>query len=169
MRIFLIGFMGSGKSYVGRRLGSLLGSPFIDLDEYVVQRAGAPIAEIFETHSEGYFRELEREVCLSLTPLPYFVMATGGGTPCYHNMIDQFNELGTTVFLDPPTEVLAARLGKDTDRPLLRGVTDLPAFIEDKLGQRRSCYERADIHLTGSDATDDAARAIFDLLAYQTT
>ena len=82
-----------------------------------MQRAGAPITEIFAAHSEGYFRELEREVCLSLTPLPYFVMATGGGTPCYHNMIDQFNELGTTVFLDPPTEVLAARLGKDTDRP----------------------------------------------------
>lgn len=161
--------MGSGKSHVGRHLGRLMGSPFIDLDDYVVQRAGTSIAKIFEDHSEGYFRELEREVCLSLTPLPYFVMATGGGTPCYHNMIDRLNELGTTIFLDPPLDVLVERLSKDRQRPLLQGVDDLPAFIEAKLAQRRSCYERADVHLTGSDAADDPARVIFDLLAYQTT
>ena len=165
MRIFLVGFMGSGKSYTGRMLAELIGLPFIDLDDYVTARAGMSVTEIFHRHSEKFFRELEREVLLSTTPLPSFVMATGGGTPCYHNLIDHLNDLGTTVYLDVSVEVLVDRLRSEaTHRPLLASSTDLRTTIESKLGERRACYERAQLHLRIDNPGTDVARLVYDHL-----
>ncbi|MCP9235113.1 shikimate kinase [Lewinella sp. JB7] len=168
MRIFLIGFMGSGKSYCGRELAKLLGAPFIDLDEYVEAKAGAPISEIFANRNEEYFRELERDVLLSITPLPTFVMATGGGTPCHHDLITHLNEVGTTVFLDPPVDLLVERLRAEIDhRPLLAQSGELPTTVREKLQLRRPCYERAQIHLRFDNNDEDVARLVFDRLSEQ--
>ncbi|CAH1000395.1 Shikimate kinase [Neolewinella maritima] len=171
MRIFLVGFMGSGKSHCGRILAGLLGMPFVDLDDYVAKRAGMSITEIFAYHSEGYFRELERDVLLSLAALPYFVMATGGGTPCYHNLIADLNELGTTVFLDVAPELLLERLQPEAGhRPLLATAENLERSILDKLSERRPCYEQATIHLRIDNQTDDVARLVYThLLRLQST
>ncbi len=166
MRIFLIGFMGSGKSYCGRQLAEMLGMPFVDLDDYVVQKAGMPISEIFAQHSESYFRELERDVLMSFSALPCFVMATGGGTPCYHQLIDHLNDVGTTVFLDPSPELLLARLEPETGhRPLLARAVSLETLILDKLGERRACYEQAAIHIAFDDPSVDVARLVFEKLS----
>lgn len=167
MRIFLIGFMGSGKTYTGRRLAALLALPFMDLDDYVSARAGRSIPEIFEQYGEAYFRSLEGEALVSLTPLPSFVMATGGGTPCHHGQIDLLNKLGTTVFIDPPEAVLLHRLSSQTaSRPLLRSATSLAETVRGKLAARRACYEKAHLHIHHDNPEDDVARLVFDRLAY---
>ena len=165
MRIFLVGFMGSGKSYCGRALAELLGVPFIDLDEYVVRQAGMSIAEIFARHSEKFFRELERDVLLRIVTLPYFVMATGGGTPCYHNLIGELNELGTTVFLDATPKLLHARLRLEVaHRPLLAGSNDLMGLIRTKLAERRPCYEQAQLRIRVDNQSTDVARLVYTQL-----
>ena len=166
-RIFLIGFMGAGKSHYGRPLAELLGCPFIDLDERIEQRAAATIAAIFAHHGEDHFRQLERAVLESLLPLPSFVMATGGGTPCYGDTIDMLNAAGTTVFLDVPVADLVHRLRQaSAHRPLLAGREDLYSSIEQRLAERRSCYERAHLHLHLDNQTTDAARLIHHRLLH---
>lgn len=165
MRIYLIGFMGSGKSFCGRRLAKLRGMPFLDLDDYVGQRAGMPISEIFARHSEGYFRQLEREVLLELSALPCFVMATGGGTPCFNHLIDHLNASGTTVFIDPSPALLLDRLRPEIGhRPLLAKTDVLEETILEKLRERRPCYERAGIHLAFDDPSTDVVRLILEQL-----
>ena len=165
MRIFLVGFMGSGKSHTGRALAGLMGMPFIDLDDYVAARAGMSITEIFEHYSEKFFRELERDVLLSTATLPLFVMATGGGTPCYYNLIDQLNDLGTTVFLDASTDLLVQRLRSEAaHRPLLARAPDLGATINRKVAERRACYEKAQLRLRIDNPATDVARLVYDHL-----
>lgn len=160
--------MGSGKSYCGRELAKLLGMPFIDLDDYVEARAGTPISQIFANHDETYFRELERDVLMSIAPLPSFVMATGGGTPCYQDQIGHLNRIGTTVFLDPPVELLVSRLQSETNhRPLLSASESLTDTVTEKLRQRRPCYERAHIHLRFDNQSGDVARLLFERLSEQ--
>ena len=157
--------MGSGKSYTGRRLAELMGMPFLDLDDYVAARAGLSITEIFDRHGEKFFRELERDVLLSTVTLPLFVMATGGGTPCYHDLIDRLNELGTTVFLDVATDLLVQRLHAEAaHRPLLARAPDLGATVERKLAERRACYEKAQLRLRIDNPATDVARLIYDHL-----
>lgn len=165
MRIFLIGFMGSGKTYCGRRLAEYRGMPFLDLDQYIEQQAGMTVSELFAQHGEGYFRELERGAVVELSSLPSFIMATGGGTPCHHQLIDHLNAVGTTVFLDPSPELLFSRLRPEIGhRPLLAGGTGLESTVLDKLRERRPCYERASIHLRFDDPSADLVRLISEQL-----
>ena len=166
-RIFLIGFMGAGKSQCGRQLAELLGFPFIDLDEVIEQREGSSISDIFARRGEGYFRQLERTVLESLLPLPSFVMATGGGTPCFDDTIVRLNAAGTTVFLDVPVADLVERLRHaSAHRPLLAEREDLHGSIEQRLTERRSCYECAHLHLQLDNQTTDAARLIYHRLLH---
>jgi shikimate kinase len=165
MRVFLVGFMGSGKSRVGRELAALIGLPFLDLDEYIEEQAGMTVRAIFEGWGEAYFRELERELLAALLHQPAFVLATGGGTPCIGHTMELLNQNGTTVFLDPPEEELYRRLiGERAQRPLLRDKADLRAFISLKLAERRPFYERADFSLPGSETPEKIARQIMQRL-----
>jgi len=98
MKIFLIGFMGCGKSHWGKQLSQKLQMPFFDLDEKVEENEGKTITEIFADYGEEYFRLLEKDVLHLLTEShESFIMATGGGTPCFYNTIDYLNAKGTTV------------------------------------------------------------------------
>ncbi|MBL7781677.1 MAG: shikimate kinase [Saprospiraceae bacterium] len=144
--IFLIGFMGSGKSYWGQRLAEVLHVPFVDLDADIVASTGKSIAEIFAEQGESGFRALERQhlqVLISASPT---VVATGGGTPCFFDNMDQMNAHACTIFLDVPVEVLAKRLSSEMQkRPMLAGLEpeQLPEFIEQMLEKRLPYYKLA--------------------------
>jgi shikimate kinase len=151
MRVFLIGFMGSGKSRNGLYLSGRLGLPFIDLDDYIAGNEALPVSSIFAQKGEAYFRQLEKDTLTRLIDLPAFVMACGGGTPCFDDNMERMNRGGTTIFLNPGIDVLTERLiRKKANRPLLSGKTDdeLAAFIRDLHARRLPFYRQA--HFTVS-------------------
>ncbi|RYY89424.1 MAG: shikimate kinase [Chitinophagaceae bacterium] len=153
--IFLIGFMGCGKTYWGRQLAPALGVPFIDLDEKIEESAGKPINEIFAQEGEEYFRQLEKETLHLLAEShDAFVMATGGGTPCFYKNIDYMKQMGRTLWINCSIDCLHARLLKERDkRPLVRdlGEEQLRAYIFRKFGDRRIFYQQADIAVETDD------------------
>lgn len=147
MRIFLIGFMGSGKTTLGKQLSEKLGLPFIDLDERIETAAGMKINDIFSTKGEAFFRKLEavrlREV---IEEEENMILACGGGTPCYYDNITFINSTGISIWLNTPKEVMADRLLKEAGhRPLVNGLSaeKLTEFIEDRLEQRLAYYSQA--------------------------
>ncbi len=147
MKIFLIGFMGSGKTHWGRKLSQKLGLPFFDMDEQVTTHAGKSIPEIFAEDGEEAFRMLEKEVLYMITESHgSFVMACGGGAPCFFNNIEYMNQAGTTVWINTPMDILFERLVKEkAKRPMIRELTDdqLRSFIIRKFADRRIYYEQA--------------------------
>lgn len=149
MKIFLIGFMGSGKTHWGQQLSQKLNIPFFDLDEQIVSHEGKPIADIFASEGEEYFRLLETDVLHIITEShDSFVMACGGGTPCYYNNIEYMNKIGTSVWIDTPVTTLHQRLIREKNkRPLIRDLTNdqLKAYIIKKFSDRRIYYEQADV------------------------
>ncbi|MBI5914163.1 MAG: AAA family ATPase [Bacteroidetes bacterium] len=146
MRIFLTGFMGAGKSYLGQELARLLGFGFIDLDTLIEAEEGKPISAIFAEKGEAKFREIERENLISLAGFSKVVVATGGGAPCYSNNMAWMNGHGVTVYLHAPVAILASRLKNEKEkRPLLSSLTDeaLHNFIEGKINERKQFYEQS--------------------------
>ncbi len=148
MRIFLIGFMGAGKSTVGHQLAVKLGIPFFDLDELVEQRAGQSVASVFGTSGESEFRALEHQELVALVEqYGDFVLACGGGTPCYYQNLPLMQQSGLTFYLATTPSVLASRLESQlADRPLLRGAgsySALEKLIVQKLAEREPYYRQA--------------------------
>jgi shikimate kinase len=150
MKIYLIGFMGAGKTHLGRLISEKLGIPFFDLDEQVVLHARKSIVEIFATDGEEQFRTFEKDVLHIITEgYDQFVMACGGGSPCYFNNIEYMQQSGgTTVWINTPLEVIFNRLLKEKEkRPLIKELSDdqLKSFINKKFAGRRIYYEQADV------------------------
>jgi shikimate kinase len=139
--------MGSGKTHWGRLLSKKIGIRFFDLDEQVTEHAGKPIPEIFSTEGEENFRMIEKEVLHILTEShDSFVMACGGGSPCYFNNIEYMNQSGTTVWIHVPLDTLFERLVKEKEkRPLIKELSDeqLKGFISKKFSDRKIYYEQA--------------------------
>ena len=147
MHIFLIGFMCSGKSRIGRELAPLLGLPFHDLDRVIERRVG-PITPFFQREGEGAFRKIEAEVILELSQGPDAVIATGGGTPCEDDNLSVMQATGTVVWLDVPLPDLMPRIERSGgDRPLLFGLKGdaLRERVEELLAPRLTVYRKADI------------------------
>ncbi|MFN5785040.1 MAG: shikimate kinase [Flavobacteriia bacterium] len=147
--IILIGFMGSGKTTIGERLADRMGLPFIDTDHEIERLKGMSIDQIFKEEGEMNFRELEKKLIASLSVRDQdFVIAVGGGLPCYNGLIHTLNQMGTTVYLKCPVSLLAERLVMDsTDRPLLSNLDkeQLVGYIEEKLKEREAFYEQAKV------------------------
>lgn len=149
-KIFLIGFMGSGKSTVGRQLAAQLQYHFIDLDTLIEQQEKATIAQLFASKGESYFREQEASHLRSVVKHERVVVATGGGCPCYHDNMDWMNQHGVTVYLEASVKLLTDRLKKEKDnRPLLQGKSPeaLADFIQQKLSERIAYYQAAQISI----------------------
>jgi shikimate kinase len=151
-KVYIIGFMGSGKTTAGKRLACLMGWSFIDLDKKIEERCGMKIAEIFASHGEDFFRKTESDVLKSLDPHSETVISTGGGTPCYEDNMDYMINTGLTVYLKLTPGQLKERLsGSKGERPLISGIPKekLQDFIEEKLSLREKWYNRAGLIVEG--------------------
>lgn len=170
MRIFLIGFMGSGKSYVGSRLADLLGYTFIDLDDKIEEKTQKNIARIFEEEGEDYFRILERDTLQSLDKHNNAVIACGGGTPCFYNNMEWMKNHGKTIYLDLPPAILVQRLKNEKEhRPLIKDLSDkgeLLHFIEKKLSERVGFYQKSDFIFNPNNENIEAWVALQHLVVY---
>ncbi len=159
MKIFLIGFMGSGKTHWGRLLSQKLSLPFFDLDEQITNTEGKSITEIFTQQGEEYFRLKEKEVLHIITEShTTFVMSCGGGAPCYFNNIEYMKHSGTTVWINASQVTLFDRLVKEKEqRPLLKDLSngELKMFIKKKFSDRKIYYEQADIVIDDETITLD--------------
>lgn len=156
MRVFLIGFMGSGKTTIGKKLANYLKYDFIDLDKLIESRTGMSIVEYFEQNGEAAFREFERGI-LQQTDFPEnVIIATGGGTPCSADNMEWMNENGLVAYLSLSPKALAGRLEHSkTDRPLIRHLKgdELVDFISTKLEEREVFYTKARYVVSASDLT----------------
>ncbi|MCB0497005.1 MAG: shikimate kinase [Cyclobacteriaceae bacterium] len=143
-RLFIIGMPGSGKSTIGRLLAHKMGLPFFDLDEVIVEQEGASVSSIFSAKGEGYFRQVESECLKKVTSQnEIFVMATGGGSPCFHDGIDWMNSHGKTIFIDVATDTLIKRTAQQEERPLLK--TNPTERIHKLYQERLSTYQKANV------------------------
>jgi len=120
MKIYLVGFMGSGKTTIGRELAARIDAPFFDLDELVETSEKTSIREIFEQKGEAYFRKRERDILRSTKHLDWAVIATGGGTFTFDENIQFIQSEGMSVYLSAPYALLRSRIGTKDDRPLFR-------------------------------------------------
>ncbi|MDB5197642.1 MAG: shikimate kinase [Flaviaesturariibacter sp.] len=159
MKIFFVGFMGCGKTHWGKAVAQKLGLPFFDLDTKIEEDAGKNISQIFEEEGEEAFRRREKEVLYLLSEShASFVMACGGGTPCYYNNIDYMKGQGTTIWINCSVDCLHSRLIREkTHRPLIADLDNdgLRSFIVKKFGDRKIFYQQAAIILNEDDVQLD--------------
>lgn len=161
MRLFLTGFMGAGKTTVGRHLAARLGREFVDLDEEVERRAGMSVRRIFETLGEPEFRRLEAEELQRAAARDEVVVATGGGTVCFPANARLLRAQGITVWLNPSFATLGARIGAGSkeDRPLFRNETQALALYRQRLPAYRAAADLA-VEVGPAEAAEEVAARI---------
>lgn len=150
MKIFLIGMMGSGKSYWAKYLSNQYKMNSIDLDLAIEQSNNLTIETIFATKGEDFFREQEKEMLRTIEAVDNIIVATGGGTPCFHNNIQWMNDHGTTIWIDDPIGVLVSRLiHEKSRRPLIKDLNEneLTQFLSTQLEKRKPFYQQSIFHL----------------------
>lgn len=157
IRIFLIGYMGAGKTTLGRALSREMQVSFIDLDWYIEERFHKTVRQLFEERGEDGFREIEKRMLHEVAEFENVIVATGGGTPCFFDNMDYMNACGDAVFLDVDKDVLFRRLRiAKQQRPLLAEKTDdeLRAFIDTALEKRLPYYRKARYVISGNELED---------------
>jgi shikimate kinase len=166
MRIFLIGFMGTGKSYWGKIWSSQHNLKFIDLDNEIEKKIGLSVDAIFEKKGEDFFRNVEAETLIEMDQYDNCIIACGGGTPCFKNNMDWMNNNGTTIFLNAtPSKLLENILNDNKERPLLKKTNkgELLFFIEMKLKERMDFYNKASIRLEAVELNPNSIDALLNL------
>ena len=160
--IFLVGYMGSGKSTLGRALSRAMDLEFIDLDQYIENRFHKSIKQLYNEKGEQKFRDIEHNMLLEVAEFENIIVACGGGTPCHRENMAAMNTHGLTILLEVPVTVIVDRLcrpGAKAKRPLIANLPDeeLTAYVTASLEQRMPFYSQAQMHF---DATDiETARA----------
>lgn len=143
--IFLLGLPASGKSTLGKRLSERMGRGYLDTDDWIVQREGMSVSDIFLTKGALYFRSCEAEAIGYLAEIMHpMVVATGGGLPCYHNNMERMNALGTTIYLDVKLDLLAKRI-LPKGRPMFENVSkeDIQKRLNRLRSERDSIYNQS--------------------------
>lgn len=151
MNTFLLGLMGSGKSFWADKLSSVTNIPSFHLDDEIEKSEQKTIAQIFEERGEDYFRKKETEILKSFSGKKKFILSVGGGTPCFNNNMNWMNENGITIWIDEPIAVIEKRLLKEkSHRPLIANIPDkdLYAFLFDMREKRSVFYAKAKHHLS---------------------
>jgi shikimate kinase len=153
MKIFLIGFMGCGKSTKAKQLANKLDCPVIDLDNEIVSETGKTIAEYFAEFGESGFRNYESQMLKTYNYPETCVVATGGGLPCFFDNMDWMNAHGETVYLEMEPAQLVSRLHNRQKRPLIKDLDDdqLLEFIKIKLEERNPFYSKAKLIINAFD------------------
>jgi len=162
MKIYLVGFMGAGKTTVGRELAARVDAPFFDLDELVEAAEKTSIKEIFAQHGEPYFRKRERDILRSTRNLERGVIATGGGTFTFDENIQFIQSEGLSVYLSAPYALLRARMGeKAAERPLFRD----DVATHELYGNRIRYYRMSDLTIEMRD--DETPAEIVERLLFE--
>jgi len=165
-RIFLIGFMGSGKSTLGAQLARRIDYQFVDMDLLIEETAEMSVPEIFDEHGEEVFRKWEHDILLELCQSEKIVISTGGGAPCHSGNMDLMNSNGCTIYLKLSPEALLSRLIRSrTERPLIKGKseTELLDFIRSLLEKREKYYMLASSIVDGFNVkTEELVRIVSD-------
>ncbi|HEX4372349.1 MAG TPA: shikimate kinase [Puia sp.] len=165
-KIFLIGFMGSGKTHWGKLLGESLQLPFFDLDTVITTTEKKNISQIFAEFGEEFFRYKEKETLEEIVnDHDKFILSCGGGTPCFFNNIEFMKNNGKVIWLNTSIDILRERLFRErASRPLIKAIGDaeLRNYIVRKLGERKMYYEQADIII---DEESASLRSIIELLS----
>lgn len=160
MILFLVGYAGSGKSSLAKRLSRRLGVKFLDTDKLVEEREGASIADIFFYQGEEYFRQAERSVVEDIIASDFDgIVATGGGLPTWGDNMERMNEVGMTIYLQRSPEQILSRLsdyGRER-RPMFRGKSDeeLLSFMHEHIAQREPYYAQAQMVIDCNTMSDD--------------
>ncbi len=155
--IFLIGYMGCGKTTLGRAVGRRTGINFIDLDIYIENRFHASVNDLFAARGEEGFRKVERAMLEEVSAFEDTLIACGGGTPCFFNNMELMNDCGVTVWLNTPSQRIIDRLKRNRSRrPLLAGKTDeeLSEFVTSSMLVREPFYSRASARFNGEELED---------------
>lgn len=159
--LILVGYAGSGKSSLAKRLSKALGVGYVDTDTLVEQSVGATVADIFHYEGEEYFRRAERGVLESLVAEGYNgIVATGGGLPTWRDNMERLNGMGTTIYLQRSPEQILSRLsayGREK-RPMFRGKSDeeLLQFMREHIAEREPYYAKANVVVDCNTMSDDA-------------
>ena len=146
MKLFLIGYMGAGKTTVGRLMAKKLNCPFIDVDCFIENRYHKTVSKIFEEKGEAGFREIEHRALQEISSYENVVVSTGGGLPCFFDNMDLMNQTGITIYLKDNIDELTNRLiCNKQNRPLIKGKNpeELQEFIETTLEKREPFYNKA--------------------------
>jgi shikimate kinase len=163
-KIILLGYMGTGKSSIGKSLAKTFHQNFIDLDTYISEREQLSIPKIFETKGVLYFRKKEKEYLNELLHnKDSFILATGGGTPCYYDNIAQINKHGVSISINTPLNLLVNRLKKNkASRPLISHLDDedLAEFVAKHLFERNTFYHQAQITVNNAKNIEETVNSI---------
>ncbi len=154
MRVFLLGYMGAGKSTLGRQLAKELNCDFYDLDRYIEDENQCTLTIFFQKYGEDTFRKEERRRLLELCRKSDIVISVGGGTPCYYDNMELMNKCGKTIFLNPPLSALICRLEtRKKQRPLLADKTseELKTFVTESYTKRLPFYDKAQHKIQAQD------------------
>lgn len=157
MKIFLLGFMGTGKSYWGRLWAEQEHLNFFDLDTEIEKYTGLTIPQLFEQYGEAHFREQERERLHHFEKEDHFILSTGGGTPCFYDNMQWMKAHGLTIYLETPLQVLKERLIKEkAHRPLVKHFNEeeMEGFIKNSIQKREIYYKQAHIILSTESISD---------------
>jgi shikimate kinase len=150
MRIFLIGFMFSGKSTVGKKLASIMNYNFIDTDKYFEEKYKISIFDFFEKFGEEMFRKFEHEILKELVLKDKVIISTGGGLPCFNNNMDIINKEGISIYLEMPYNAIINRQKNSKQkRPLLKNKTqeEIETYLLDLLTKREPIYKKSKIKI----------------------